>query len=85
MHYYIDSCLFLNHIGFVCVLMVLPVLTENTGVSYVIATSHKYSTFRLLLQTHELGCQKPGVVQGEPQQELWSFSEFSLCYCGSQK
>lgn len=76
MQYYIDSCLFLNHIGCVRVLMVLRVLTEeNTGVSCVIATSHK---FRLLLQTLELGRQDTGVVHGEPQQALWSFSEFSL-------
>jgi len=86
MNYYIDSCLFLNHTGYVRVLMVLRVLTEeNTGVFCVIATSHKYSAFRLLLQMLELGCQDPGVVQGEPQQVLWSFSEFSHFYCGSQK
>jgi len=77
MHYYIDSYLFLNHIGCVRVLMVLRVLTEeNTGVSCVIATSHKYGAFRLLLQTLQLGCQEPHIVQGEPQQAVWSFSEF---------
>jgi len=33
MNYYIDSCLFLNHIGCIRVLMVLRVLTEeNTPV-----------------------------------------------------
>jgi hypothetical protein len=86
MHNYIDSCLFLNHTSCVYVLMVLRVLTEeNTGVSCIIATSHRYSAFRLLLQTHEFGCLEPSGVQEEPQQALWSFSEFSLFYFGSQK
>lgn len=64
MHCDVDSCLFLNHVCCVRVLMVLRVLIENTGVSCVIATSYRYSAFWLLLQTLDSECQIPVLFKG---------------------